>query len=85
MTTYKLTLDNCQSNPKVIAEFDSVPESVLENVINTAKFAFRSIEVVSNETGEVVLTHYVGLQLFKPLFECGEAIDIISRYCQDEQ
>ena len=81
MTTYKLSLDSCQSNPKIIVEFDEVPENALENVINVAKYAFRSIEVVSNETGEVVLTHYVGLQLFKPLYGYGTAIDVITDYC----
>ena len=80
MTTYKLSLDSCQNNPKIIVEFDEVPENVLENVINIAKYAFRSIEVINNETGEVVLTYYIGLQLFKPLYEYGTAIDIITNY-----
>lgn len=84
MTTYKLSLDSCQSNPKVIVEFDEVPENILESVINVAKYAFRSIEVVNNETGEVVLTHYVGLQLFKPLYEYGTAIDILTNYCNEK-
>ena len=81
MATYKLSLDSCQSNPKIIVEFNEVPENILETVIGIAKYAFRSIEVVSNETGEVVLTHYVGLQLFNPLYEYGTAIDIITNYC----
>ena len=82
MTTYKLTLDSCQSNPKIIVEFDEVSESMLESVINVAKYAFRSIEVVNNETGEVVLNYYVGLQLFKPLYEYGTAIDTIANLLQ---
>ena len=69
MATYKLSLDSYQSNPKIIVEFEEVPENVLETVINIAKYAFRSIEVVSNETGEIVLSHYVGLQMFTPLYE----------------
>lgn len=84
MATYKLSLDSCESNPKILVTFDEVPENVLEQAISIAKSGFRSIEAVSNETGEVVLSYYVGLQLHRQTLEYGTVIDIIKGYCEKE-
>ena len=80
MTTYNVSIDSCEARPKIVATFEDVPEERLEQVIYIATRTFRSVEVINNETGEVVLTHYEGLQLHKETFGYGEGIDIIRHY-----
>lgn len=76
-TTYTINLDSCEAMPKVVASFDEVPESKLKDALYYAVRAFRSVEVINNQTGEVVLTLYVGLALFeeKRGYNYGEALD----------
>lgn len=78
--TYKLTLDSCECNPKIIATFDEVPADKLETALYYAERAFRSVEVVSNTTGEVYYSRYVSVDMFEKRlnnYGYGEALDII--------
>ena len=86
MTTYNVSIDSCEACPKIVATFEDVPEEQLEQVIYIATKAFRSVEVVNNETGEVELTHYEGTTLHKKsIFGYGEAIDIMKHYAYGEK
>ena len=80
MNTYNITVDSCEARPKIVATFEDVPKKQLELIISIATQTFRSVEVINNETGEVVLTHYVGPELHKSLHNYGEAIDLIRFY-----
>ena len=76
-TTYTINLDSCEAMPKVVASFDEVPEDKLKDALYYAVRAYRSVEVVNNQTGEVVLTVYVSLDLFeeKRGYSYGDALD----------
>ena len=79
-TTYKLVLDNCECNPKIVATFDEVPADKLETALYYADRAFRSVEVVSNTTGEVYYSRYVSVEAFEKRYNnysYGEALDVI--------
>jgi hypothetical protein len=79
-TTYKLTVDSCECNPKIVATFDEVPADKLETALYYAERAFRSVEVVSNTTGEVYYSRYVSVEMFEKRlnnYGYGEALDII--------
>jgi hypothetical protein len=80
MATYNITIDSLEARPKIVVTFEEIPEKALKDAIYVATRTFRSVEVVNNETGEVVLTHYEGLQLHKGTFSYGEGIDIIRHY-----
>lgn len=78
--TYKLTLDSCECNPKIVATFDEVPADKLETALYYAERAFRSVEVVSNTTGEVYYSRYVSVDMFEKRqnnYTYGEALNII--------
>ena len=85
MATYNVSIDSCEARPKIITTFEDVPEEQLEQVIYIATRTFRSVEVVNNATGEVVLTHYEGLQFHKRTFNYGEGIDIIRHYAYGDK
>jgi hypothetical protein len=76
-TTYTVTVDSCESCPKIVASFDAVPENRLKDVLYYATKAFRSVEVINNDTGEVALTLYQGLVLFddRCRYSYGDALD----------
>ena len=79
-TTYKLTVDSCENSPKIVATFDEIPANKLETVLYYADRAFRSVEVVSNTTGEVYYSRYVSVEMFEKRqnnYGYGEALDII--------
>lgn len=79
-TTYKLTVDSCECNPKIVATFDEVPADKLETALYYAERAFRSVEVVSNTTGEVYYSRYVSVEMFEKRlnnYGYGEALDVI--------
>ena len=84
MATYTVKIDSCEARPKIITEFNEVPDNQLEQVVYIAKKAFRSVEVTNVETGEIVLTHYVGDRLWERAFGYGEAIGIISHYAYEK-
>lgn len=80
MSTYSMKVDSRESCPKILAEFPNISEDALESVVNAAKRGFRSVEVTDNETGEVVLSYYVGERLANRLYDYGETLDLISYY-----
>lgn len=84
MATYTVKVDSCEACPKVITEFNGVPDNQLEQVVYIAKRTFRSVEVTNEETGEIVLTYYVGDRLWEKAFNYGEAIDIICHYAYEK-
>lgn len=78
--TFNIILDSCENCPKIVATFENVPEEKLETVLYYADGAFRSIEIVSNTTGEVFYSRYVNSDMFEKRYSnysYGEALDII--------
>ena len=78
--TFSITVDSYECNPKIVATFDEVPADRLETALYYAERAFRSVEVVSNTTGEVCYSRYVGVEMFEKRlnnYSYGEALDII--------
>jgi hypothetical protein len=75
--TFNITLDSCENCPKVVATFENVPEEKLSDVLYYATRAFRSIEVINNQTGEIAFNSYTCVELFKDKqnYNYGEALD----------
>lgn len=78
--TFSITVDSCEFSPKIVATFDEVPADKLEMALYYAERAFRSVEVVSNTTGEVYYSRYASVEMFEKRqnnYGYGEALDII--------
>ena len=63
--TYSVTAEN-RCNPYITYHIEGLTEKQARFAIKNLSTAFRSIEVVSEETGEVVFSHYEGSDFFQP-------------------
>ena len=63
--TFNITVDSCENCPKIVATFEDVPEEKLSDMLFYAKRAFRSIEVINNQTGEIAYSRYMCCELFE--------------------
>lgn len=81
MATYTLKMDTCEAKPKMEISFGEVPENKIKRALDFASGAFRQIEVINEETGEVMFSRYESASWFTPVYSYGEAIDIISNIC----
>lgn len=82
--TFNITVDSCENCPKIVATFENVPEEKLSEVLYYAKRAFRSIEVVNNQTGEIAYSRYVCCELFENeiLYTYGDCLDYMRHVVQ---
>ena len=85
--TFSITVDSCEFSPKIVATFDEVPEEKLTDVLFYAKRAFRSIEVVNNQTGEVAYNRYICCELFENeiLYSYGDCIDYMRHIIKKDE
>lgn len=65
MSTCNVTVTNLTHYPKVALSFD-VEEKDVPAITATCRFHFPSVEIVDNETGEVIFTYYNSRQMFYP-------------------
>lgn len=63
--TYTVTAEN-RCNPYITYTIQNLTEKQARFAIKNLWTAFRSIEVVNEETGEVVFSHYEGDEFFQP-------------------
>lgn len=74
-TPYNIKADNYNSRPKIVFEYKSLTEKQMRYAVKCLATAFRKVEVISNETGEVIYDHYESDEIFCPSFTETEAID----------
>jgi hypothetical protein len=77
---FNVKLDNCGGETgKVQTEVRlcDITEIQLPFIINKAREAFRSIETIDNETGEIVYTFYIADSFYMPMSTEGEVLDEI--------
>ena len=72
--TYTVTAKSCE-NPNVTIEYRELCEECIDECIEELNTAFRSVEVICEQTGEVVYSLYVGANWFTPFASYGEVID----------
>jgi hypothetical protein len=71
--TYTVTAEN-RCNPYITYTIQNLTDKQARFAIKNLWTAFRSIEVVNEETGEVVYSHYEGDEFFQPSETVAEAI-----------
>lgn len=65
MSTCNVTVTNLTYYPKVAFSFD-IEEKNIPAITATCRFHFPSVEIIDNETGEVIFTYYNSRQMFYP-------------------
>lgn len=85
MTTYTIKVDSCEAKPKIVTEFEGVPEARLKRVLYVATRAFRNVEAVCDETGEIECSYYESCHMHCPSFNYGEAIDMMCHEAYDKE
>lgn len=71
---FSVTANSCEaSNVSVVFKDLDIHKAMM--VAKTLEQGFRDVDVVSQETGEIIYKHYVGSEYFKPYWNCyGEAV-----------
>ena len=85
MPTYKLIIDSCHSCPALNATFEHIPASRLRRAFEFAIRTFRQVEAFAEETGEVIFNHYVDMDWHEPVYNEGEALDILISICYNPE
>lgn len=79
--TYTLKLNNGGA-PSIKATFENVKAENLSTMIFYGERAFREVEVVNEQTGEVEYSYYRSDNMFNQLYTYGEALDILTKMYQ---
>lgn len=74
--TCTLTAKSCE-NTSIQFVLRGIPEDKAKRIFRIAKGAFRDVEIVSEITGEVLISEYVSSEWFNPACSYGDAIDDI--------
>lgn len=67
MSTYNVTVTNLTHYPKVTLSFDIEEKDIPEATV-ICRHHFPSVEIIDNETGEVIFTYYNSRQMFYPSY-----------------
>lgn len=78
--TYTVTADTCCSAPKIIFSHEGIHGDLILTTVNCLRRAFRKVEVINEQTGEVVFDYYIGDEFFEPVSDATEAIDMVMDY-----
>lgn len=79
--TYTITVMNCECHPSAKLVYEDVPESRIRRAIDFARRAFRQVEIINQECGEIAFSHYIDSSFFEPVLCLGEAIEMLSDIC----
>ena len=74
--TYTVTAKSCE-NPNITIEYRELCGECVDECVVELNTAFRSVEVICEQTGEVVYSRYVGADWFTPFASYGEVIDSV--------
>lgn len=83
-STYTLTVDSCEDKPKIHINFCGIKKDDIMVAFNVAKSAFRQVEILNEETGEIVTTYYMSDEFHRASRKYGETIDYITKFCYGE-
>lgn len=65
MSTYNVTVTTLTYYPKITLSFN-VEEKSISTIATICRHHFPSVEIIDNETGEVIFTYYNSRQWFYP-------------------
>lgn len=74
--TYKVCVDSCE-HPKIVGEFGGLELHEAMNGATLALHAFRKVDVICEQTGEVMYNAYYATEAFTPCLSYGKVIDYL--------
>ena len=80
--TYTISANNNYSAPSIAFSYDKVEDRGLKVLVDTLRHGFSSVQVVKNDTGEVICSYYEDWDFFCPTLSATEAIDSAMRYIE---
>ena len=78
MSTYNVTVTNLYNCPKITLSFDIEEKDFVETAAICRAY-FPSVEIIDNDTGEVIFTYYNSRQPFYPNL-IRDILDMIDPY-----
>lgn len=82
MLTYSVTADNCNA-PKIIYKVEGLSSRAAKFLAEHLSQAFRQVEVIAEETGEVAYTLYYDSDFKKPSMSEVECLGIAQNILAD--
>ena len=79
----KLVAKTC-SKVNVILTLEGMSEDKARRIFKIAKQSFREVEIISETTGEVLMSRYTSEEWFKPICSVSLAIDTITMIYEGE-
>lgn len=79
ITTFTISVESGNSYPSIKTEFHGASIADIRRAIDIALEAFRTVEVVCEQTGEVYYNCYIADDLFVATDAYGSVIDRISK------
>ena len=80
--TYSVFANNC-SEPKITYEISNLTANTARFIALNLAEGFREVEVICEDTGELVLSIYIDGDLFELKYDELEAIEAVKRYLPD--
>ena len=74
--SYSITANSC-CFPSIELKINGVNWHQMQHYLTIIKRAFREIEILNDDTGEVMLRYYESDEMFSPLLSIGECISAI--------
>ena len=81
--TYTVKADNGQHKPRIEFSHDAVAGHQAKAVALLLTKAFRNVEVLCNETGEVMFHNYVACEWFEPDLEISTVLSVVEDKLDD--
>ena len=82
--TYTMKLNSFANKPEVTVTLPNIPENKIRWAMDLATQAYRSVEVIADETGELIFSYYMDSSFQDNVLNYGEMIDILCARCYDE-
>ena len=82
--TYTMRLNSFTNKPDVAVTLPNIPEDKIRWAMDMATQAYRGVEVVADETGEVIFNYYVDIEFHNNVLTHGEMIDILCAKCYNQ-
>ena len=82
-TTFTLTVESLESRPNIKISFNGVKRNDIMVAFNVAKSAFRQVEIINEQTGEVATTYYMSDEFHSPSRSYGDVINYLTKFCYE--
>lgn len=77
--SYSVSADTCES-PKITVEYKGLSMDKAKQVATTLEGAFRKVDVICEQTGEVMYNIYYSSEYYNKSYTYADALKMVERY-----